>query len=221
MMYKLIFTLSLMFFSLAACAQTDSVDKYQEGIHYFKIDQASAAADSDTVEVTEVFSYACSHCNTFEPFMQNWKKNKPAYVKFDRIPVSFGRRAWELLARGYITADMMGIEQMSHVAMMDAIWKEHKQFRSVDDLADFYSGFGVDKNTFVSNFKSFAADSQLRRGQRDVQIFGVKGTPTLIVNRKYRIEGNKDVPTLDAMIDVMRFVAEKEHNKAMPDSGTR
>jgi len=144
--------------------------------------------------------------------MQAWKKNKPDYVRLDRIPVAFGRRAWELLARGYITADMMGVAEMSHVAMMDAIWKAHKQFRSVDELADFYAGFGIEKKTYIETFNSFAADSQMRRGLRDVQVFGVTGTPTLIVDRKFRITASKDVPSLSAMIDVLNFVIEKEHN---------
>jgi len=216
---RLLFTLGLLLFSLAACAQQDQAGKYTEGVHYFRIEQAGGPTDPDTVEVTEVFSYACSHCNSFEPFMQNWKKTKPAWVKLDRIPVSFGRRSWALLARGYVTADMMGIAEMSHVAMMDAIWKQHKQFHSVDDLADFYSAFGVDKKDFIANFNSFAADSQMRRGQRDVQNWGVKGTPTLIVNRKYRIEAGRDVPTLGAMIDVLRFLTEKEHDERTKKGG--
>lgn len=219
MMKKLYITLGLLLFSLAACAQSDQGDKYKEGVHYFRIEQASAPAESDTVEVTEVFSYACPHCDNFEPYMQNWKKTKPAWVKLDRVPVAFGHRSWALLARGYVTAEMMGIAEMSHVPMMDAIWRQHKQFHSLNDLADFYSTFGVEKKEFIADFNSFAVDAKVRRDQRDVQEWGVKGTPTLIVNRKYRIEASKDVPTLDTMIDILRFLTEKEHNEAANKAG--
>jgi thiol:disulfide interchange protein DsbA len=132
-------------------------------------------------------------------------------VKLNRIPVSFGRRAWELMARGYITAEMMGIAEQSHVPMMDAIWKERKQFRTLDDLADFYSGFGVEKDAYIAHFKSFAADSQVRKGQRDVQLFGLTGTPTMVVNRKYRVQSNKDVPSFETMLSVVDYLAEQEH----------
>jgi thiol:disulfide interchange protein DsbA len=142
--------------------------------------------------------------------MQNWKKNKADNVILNRLPVAFGRKAWELMARGYIAAEMMGIADKSHVAMMDAIWKQRKQFRSVDDLADFYSGFGVEKTSYIAHFQSFAADSQLRKSQRDVQLFGVTGTPTLVVNRKYRIASNKDVGDFDVMLDVVDFLVAKE-----------
>jgi thiol:disulfide interchange protein DsbA len=105
---------------------------------------------------------------------------------------------------------MLGIADASHPAMMDAIWKQGKQFRSVDDLADFYSGFGVEKSTFLANYQSFAADSQLRKSQRDVQLFGIAGTPSMVVNRKYRVGSNKDVNDFSVMLDVVNYLVEKE-----------
>jgi len=208
MIQKIILAVGLLLGSQAIMAQQGV---YQAGVHYFEIDQAAGQTASDVIEVVELFSYGCSHCNTFEPYMQSWSKSKPDYIKLSRLPVSFGRRAWELMARGYMAAEMMGIAEQSHVPMMDAIWKERKQFRSVDELADFYSGFGVDKDAYIAHFKSFAADSQMRKGQRDVQLFGTKGTPTLIVNRKYRVESSKEVPGFEAMLNVVNFLAEREH----------
>ena len=207
MIQKAILALCLLLGSQLAMAQQD---KYQEGTHYFKIDQIPAETGSDTVEVTEIFSYACSHCNTIDPYIQAWSKNKPDNVVLNRIPVVFGRKAWELMARGYIAAEMMGIVEESHIAMMDAIWKQGKQFRSMDELADFYAGFGVEKSAFIAHFQSFALDSQLRKGQRDVQLFGIQGTPSLVVNRKYRVTSNKNVRDFDAMLDVVDFLVVKE-----------
>lgn len=205
MIQKAILALSLMFASNMAFAQED---KYQEGVHYFNLNQAQAS--TDVVVVTEIFSYACSHCNTFEPYIQNWKKSIPENVKFTRIPVVFGNRSWEMMARGYIAAEMMGIVEKSHVAMMDAIWKQRQQFRSLDQLADFYTGFGVEKDAFLAHYQSFAADSQLRKSQRDVIQFGIQGTPSMVVNRKYRVVSNKDVGSFEAMLDVVNFLVEKE-----------
>ena len=209
MIQKAILALCLLLGSQLAMAQQD---KYQEGTHYFKIDQIPAETGSDTVEVTEIFSYACSHCNTIDPYIQAWSKNKPDNVVLNRIPVVFGRKAWELMARGYIAAEMMGIVEESHIAMMDAIWKQGKQFRSMDELADFYAGFGVEKSAFIAHFQSFALDSQLRKGQRDVQLFGIQGTPSLVVNRKYRVTSNKNVRDFDAMLDVVDFLVVNETN---------
>jgi len=207
MIQKVIFAAALLLGSQLAMAQ---LEPYQEGVHYFKIAQVPADTGSDTVEVTELFSYACSHCNTMEPYVQSWKQTKADNVEFNRISVAFGRKAWEMMARAYITAEMLGIVEESHTAMMDAIWKDRRQFRSVDELADFYSGFGVERSAFLANYQSFAADSQLRRSQRDVKLFGITGTPSLVVNRKYRVQSNKNVRDFNAMLDVVDFLVAKE-----------
>lgn len=207
MIRKAILALCLLLGSQLTMAQQD---QYQEGIHYFKIDQVPAQNDSDIVEVTEIFSYACSHCNTIEPYIQNWKKNQPENVKLNRIAVAFGRKSWEMMARGYIVAEMMGIVEETHPAMMDAVWNERKQFRNLNELADFYSNFGVEKSAFIAHYQSFAADSQLRRSQRDVQLFGINGTPCLVVNRKYRVVSSKNVRDFDAMLSVVDFLVVKE-----------
>lgn len=207
MIQKVILALSLLLGSQLAMAQ---LEPYQEGVHYFKLNQVPAETDSDTVEVTELFSYGCSHCNTFEPYLESWNETKPDNVKYNRIAVAFGRKAWEMMARAYITAEMLGIEDETHMAMMDAIWKEGKQFRKLDDLADFYAGFGVEKSVFLANYQSFAADSQLRKSQRDVSLFGITGTPSLVVNRKYRVQSSKNVKDFNAMLDVVDFLVSKE-----------
>ena len=163
MIRNMVLAIFLLVVSQAVSAQAEP---YQEGVHYYKIDQAPASSDSGKVEVTELFSYGCSHCNTFEPYMQSWLKSKPEHVELNRIAVGFGRKEWEMMARAYIAAEMLGIVEESHVAMMDAIWKERKQFRKPEDLAKFYSQFGVTEEAFLAHFNSFAADSQLRRSQQ-------------------------------------------------------
>jgi protein dithiol oxidoreductase (disulfide-forming) len=207
MIQRMLLALSLLLGAQLTLAQDEP---YKEGVHYYKLDQASTATASGKVEVTELFSYACSHCNTFEPYLVSWNAKKPENVLYNRIGVAFGRKEWEMLARAYITAEMMGIADKSHVAMMDAIWKQGKQFRSLEDLADFYSGLGAERATFIANYQSFAADSQMRKSQHDVQLFGITGTPSLVVNRKYRVASNKDVRDFDAMLKVVDFLVAKE-----------
>lgn len=182
---------------------------YREGVHYFEIDQATPAP-RDRVEVTEAFSYLCTHCATFEPYVHNWAQKLPENVELKRIPVGFGRRAWELYARAYVTARLMGIEDKSHQPMMDKTWKEQKMMRSLEELAEFYAQFGVEKEAFIATAQSFNVDTQLRREQRLVQTYGVTGTPTMIVNGKYRVSSSQQVPSFDAMLSVVDYLVAQE-----------
>lgn len=190
-------------------AQTEKLVPYQEGLHYFLIDQAPAVTDGQ-MELVEAFSYLCTHCNTFEPYIDNWKQRKPDHVNFDRLPVVFGRSSWELYARGYITAKLMNVPEQAHSDLMDRLWKDKNIMRTMDDLAIFYSQYGVDKDQFLSTSRSFAVDGKLRKDQMLVQAYGITGTPSLVLNGKYRIAGNAAVPNFEVMLDVVDYLIEKE-----------
>jgi thiol:disulfide interchange protein DsbA len=198
-----------LFLSFAAQAQGGKPVPYQEGLHYFLVEGAPVAT-SGTMELVEAFSYMCSHCNTFEPFIGAWKKRKPEYVEFRRIPVVFGRGSWELYARGYVTAEMMNAPEAAHTAMMDRLWKEKNIIRSMDELAAFYTQFGLDKDKFLATSSSFAVETRLMKDQQKVRAYGITGTPSLILNGKYRIAGNAAVPSFDVMLDVVDFLIARE-----------
>ena len=187
----------------AALAQVDPGDAYMEGKHYFNINQASAPRSDGKIEVIVVFSYLCSHCNVLEPYVEAWSAKQADDIVISRMHVNFGR-AHELLARGYIVAEMTGIEDQSHPALMDAIWKERRRFRSPDDLAEFYAQFGLEKERFLANYNSFATDSQMRRVEQNTRAWGITGTPAIIVNRKYR------VPNTSHVWEVVDFLVGRE-----------
>jgi thiol:disulfide interchange protein DsbA len=201
--------LLLLIITNPALAQGSKSVEYQEGLHYFLIEGASARS-SDTIILEEAFSYLCTHCNTFDPYVESWKKRKPDYVKFRRIPVGFGRASWELYSRGYVTAEMMDVPDEAHVALMDRIWKEKNIIRSMDELATFYSQFGLDKEKFLSTSRSFAVDGRLRKDQASIQAYGIRGTPALVLNGKYRISGNEAVASYEAMFDVVDYLIGQE-----------
>jgi len=182
---------------------------YQEGLHYFLI-QGAPATTSGPMELVEAFSYLCSHCATFEPYIGAWEKRKPEHVEFRRIPVVFGRGSWELYARGYVTAEMMNVGEEAHVAMMDRLWKEKQTMRSMEELADFYSQFGVDREKFLATSGSFAVEARLKKDQQKIQAYGITGTPSLVLNGKYRIAGSAAVPSFDVMLDVVDYLIASE-----------
>ena len=201
--------ITLLLFSNAAQAQTANPVPYQEGLHFFLIEGAPAAR-SEKMKLEEAFSYLCTHCNTFEPYISSWKQRKPDFVEFRRIPVGFGRASWELYARGYVTAQMMNAPDNAHSALMDRIWKEKDIIRDMDGLATFYSQFGLDKDKFISTSRSFAVDGKLRKDAILVASYGIRSTPTMVLNGKYRIAGGAAVPNYDVMFDIVDYLIELE-----------
>ncbi len=196
---------TLLVFGNSAQAQNDKPVPYQEGLHYFLIEGAPVAP-AETQELAEVFSYLCTHCNTFDPYVESWKENMPEGVAFRRVPAVFGRESWELYARGYVTAEMMNVPDEAHAALMARIWKEKDIMRNMDELATFYSQFGVDREKFISTSRSFAVDGKLRKDQALIQTWGIRGTPSLVLNGKYLITGNAAVSSYDVMFDIVDYL---------------
>ena len=205
----LLLSMPILLLSTPVYAQSGSSVRYQEGLHYFELDEETPVP-AGTMELVEVFSYMCSHCNTFEPYIDSWVKRKPENLAFSRIPVVFGRKEWEIYARAYVTAEMMGLGEDAHKAMMDKIWKEQAVMRNMAELSEFYSSLGVDAKQFLATSKSFAVDARMRKEQKLVQIYGIRGTPSLVLNGKYRIAGNEAVPSFDAMLDVVDYLIARE-----------
>ena len=206
----------LLLFSSVLAAQGQGLVPYQEGLHYFKIDNASEIP-GEKVEVLELFSYLCSHCSTFEPYVNSWAERAPEHVNFRRIPVVFGRASWELYARAFVTAEIMNLPEEAHMAMMDRLWKERKTMRSLDEIADFYTQFGADKEKFISTASSFAVDGRIRKDQQLVRAYGITGTPSIVVHGKYRVSGNAALPSFDAMLEAVDYLVEIERHKLKDD----
>ena len=198
---------ALAVFSFDSAAQQPG---FQEGTHYAVLEQPAAARVADGVVVTEAFSYLCTHCATFEPYIQAWKGRLPEGVRLTRIPVEFGRQAWGLYARAHVAAAVMGIDQETIVPMMDAVWKQRRDMRTMEQLADFYAEFGVDKSQFLATAQSFAVDMRMRREQQLIREYQVSGTPTMIVNGKYRVSTGPAVPDFDVMLAVVDYLVARE-----------
>jgi thiol:disulfide interchange protein DsbA len=195
-------------FGFAGLVQAQE-SKFQEGVHYTTIENAPATRPGE-VEVVEAFSYMCTHCATFEPYIENWLKRLPESVKFVRYPVVFGRGTWELYARAYNTADVMCIADQAHAALMDKIWKERQILKSLEELADFYAAYGANPEEFMATSKSFAVDAKMRREQRFLMDAGVASTPNMVVNGKYLVAGNAAVANYDQLLAVVDHLIARE-----------
>lgn len=147
------------------------------------------------IEVVEVFNFVCPACASFEPLVANWKKTLGPDVRFTYVPAAFGGN-WDQYVRSFYTAQTMGIAEKAHAATYDAIHLEGKLKgeRGEDsdaDLAAFYAQFGVEARQFAANMKSFAVTGKFNKARQYIRTQQVTGTPTLMINGKYRVLGDR------------------------------
>ena len=165
-----------------------------EGIDYATIPNGQPFDPANgQVEVVEVFGYVCPGCNMFQPTMRAWEAKLPANVRLTYVPAQFGG-PWDRYARAYYAADSMGLVPRTHDLLYNAIHLEQtlkgeRGEDSVQDIAAFYARFGVDPQQFASTMSSFAIDGKLRKAKQFATRSAIEGTPTLIVDGKYRVLG--------------------------------
>jgi thiol:disulfide interchange protein DsbA len=211
----------------AAAAASAFVEdpKWVEGKNYFLIQPQQPTSHPGKIEVTEVFSYGCPACNAFHTTADKIAKQLPAEAVMVYLPASFNpAENWPLLQRAYLTAQTLGVADKSHDAMYDAIWvsrelsaqdpqtgrlKPANALPDLDAIAKFYAQYGVDPKTFEGVANSFAINTKVKRADELVKVYGVEGTPTMVIDGKYRFDVSS-AGGYDQAVELTNYLVAKE-----------
>jgi protein dithiol oxidoreductase (disulfide-forming) len=145
------------------------------------------------IEVVEVFGYVCPACFRFQPMVNAWEKSLPADVRFTYVPAAFGPE-WVPYAHAFYVSQSMGLVAKTHDAMFNAIHVAQTlpgEGKTPDEaaIAKFYGQYGADPKQFLDAMHSFAVDAKVNRAKQFMTRSGVQGTPTLIIDGRYRVLG--------------------------------
>ncbi len=205
-------TLTVSLLCLLCTAATEAAPQasaqYEEGRHYVLLDIPVRTKDPERVEVTEYFAYTCSHCYQFEPLVNQWRHELPDGVVFNRTPAIWSSQL-EFLAQTYYTAETLGVLEQIHLPLFQAL---HVERRTLDDpkaMAIFFSEHGVDPEDFARAFHSFGVKASNQQADARGRAYRAAGTPALIVNGKYRIEGSMAGSNAE-MLRVAEFLVQRE-----------
>ena len=210
-MFQTFRTLILARSVLALAGQASAAD-WQEGTHYKKLDTPVRTDTGDKIEVAEVFWYGCPHCYSFKPLVESWAAEAPKYVEFVEIPAALGK-SWEPHARAFYALQAMGELDKVHDALYEALAGERRPLNDGESLADFVAGYGVDREAFLNNYKSFGVNARLQQAQAKIRGARVTGTPTMLVNGKYLVSASL-AGSHEQMLEVVDFLVAREHNAA-------
>jgi thiol:disulfide interchange protein DsbA len=209
-----------------APAATPFVDggKWAEGKQYQRIEPAQPKVTSTSkIEVVEVFSYGCPACNEYHATANKLARELPADAQMAYLPASFvPQENWPMLQRAYYTAQALGVATKGNDAMYDAVWKTRaltamkdsgglkskEALPTIEDAAKVYAKFGVDPKEFVAVANSFAVNTKVRRADELVKAYGVEGTPTIVVNGRYRVSPSQ--VGADQSIELTKWLVAKE-----------
>ncbi len=187
--------------------QEESADApYLLGKDYALLSKEYDTQSPNKIVVYEFFGYTCPHCFHFEPFIEPWAQSKADNVEFVKVPLNFNP-SWSIYQQAYLTAKTMGVADKAHNALFKALHEQNKRFRSIEELAAWYEDeTGVDKDKFISTADSFIIDANQRKADSMGAKMQITGTPTIIVDGKYKVLPKKD---RQEEIKVLDFLIEK------------
>jgi protein dithiol oxidoreductase (disulfide-forming) len=193
----------------ACTAQPSATAPYTEGNEYVTLPGPHQRYSSDgKVEVVEVFSYGCIHCAHFAPIAEKLRKELPPGVVFKLMPAPFSAE-WLPFARAYYAAKQLGVVDRTHLQLFVAKFAQNYPINSMDELADFYAREGVNREQFMRIATSDETTAKMKSDLALIQKWGVDGTPSLVVNGKYRVN---NVQTPDELAAVALWLAKREQS---------
>ena len=180
-----------------------------EGKEYVATTQPGRYAPKDKVEVVEVFSYGCIHCAHYEEYAEKLQTELPKGVTFHAVPAAFND-AWLPYAQAFYAAKKLNVSPAAHAALFKAIHTDHYPLATIEELADWYhQHYGVDAAKFVAVAKSDEVKNQILADVKLFQGWGIDGTPTIVVNGKYR---SNQIKTFDDLNNIAKFLVNRELN---------
>jgi len=167
------------------------------------------------IEVLEFFAYGCPHCSDLNTLIKDWAADLPEDIAFRRIPVTFGRKAWENLARLFHALEYTGDLERLDQAVFDALHEQRKRLFSRERILDWVGDQGIDREAFAEVFDSFGVQMRLTRSEQLAESYRINAVPQIIVDGRYVVVG-KDATRIEDLL----VIADELIAKARTESRT-
>lgn len=180
-----------------------------EGKDYTVLATPQPTQDGSTIEVLEFFWYGCPHCNSLHPYLKTWLVSIPKDVSFRYVPAIL-RANWVSAAKIFHTMEAMGITDVLHDKVYDAIHRDKIDLNNESVLFDWIGKQDVDRKKFEDTYRSFAVQNQVAKSTQMSRQYQLTGVPALVINGKYIISGKMGgtpqdtIKTLEGLIEKIR-----------------
>ncbi|HEU4780519.1 MAG TPA: thiol:disulfide interchange protein DsbA/DsbL [Steroidobacteraceae bacterium] len=203
----------------AASANTaaSTLAKWKAGTNYKLVGNPQpTSVASGKVEVSEVFWYGCGHCYALDPELETWKKSKPEYVEFVRVPVIWGPQHRQH-AKLYYTLQVLRRPEL-HSKVFEAIHQQGAPLTGRSDMEArvihfaFLNREGVSAKDFDAAYDSMTVASNMLRAEQLSQNLAVSSVPMMFVNNKFSTSVTEAGGTAE-MLALVNDLAASEKNR--------
>ena len=200
---------SFVILMLASLASTLSyAAPFAEGKDYVLLATPASTQDPSKIEVAEVFSYHCSHCLDFEPLLDAWLKKQSADINFVQI-----HAAWQPfmkpLQRGFYTAYKLKLQDQIKMAAFTEFQHKRNKLETAEAWANFLEPYGAKREDVLELYGTFGITTEINQANAKIRAYKLTGTPTLIVDGRYRIDSPAGKDAHQKMLAIADFLIDK------------
>ncbi len=192
--------------------------QFDEGKHYIRlVPSQPTVGGADKIEVAEFFWYGCQHCYDFETTINRWDANKPANVRFVRIPAMWND-VLKIHARLYYTEEFLvrngDIEDAA--GFRNAVFEEYhrrgNRLLTEEAISRLFERYGVKPDDFAKTWNSFDVSQKLRVANDLARRYSIASVPTMVVNGKYRT-GAAEAGSYPKLLEVIDELVARESTR--------
>lgn len=187
-----------------------SAQELVEGQHYEVLDEpVETQVDEGQIEVLEVFWFGCPHCYRLQSHVNEWYETLDDDVTIEKMPATMGGD-WNTHANAFYAAKELGIEEDLHADFFDAIHQDERSLTDEDDIAAFFTDYGVSEEEAKEALTAFNVRSNVNKANSRMRDMRLMGVPALVVDGRYVVTPSsagslENMPNVaDALVDQVR-----------------
>lgn len=159
-------------------------EPFEEGVHYEVISDSRESERG----IAEFFSFYCIHCYRFEVIADLLEEEYGE--EFTKIHISSAGPNAEVakeMTKAYILAEKLNLSKEIGSSIFSYNFDKKMMLRSREDIKNVFALYDISGEQYENDIDSFSVKATMNHWQRLHQKYGVRATPTFIVNGKYKL----------------------------------
>lgn len=189
-----------------------SAQELVEGQHYTLLESpVKTQVEEGQIEVTEAFWFGCPHCYRLQTPVNEWYETLEDDVSVVHMPATMGGD-WNTHATAFYAAESLGIEDELHADFFEAIHEDGRSLTDEDEIAEFFSNYGVSEEKAKQALKAFGVRSEVNKANSRMREMRLMGVPALIIDGRY-IVSPSTAGSLENMPQIADALVERVRNE--------
>jgi len=179
-------------------------NKYKENTHYRVVKDINLT-NINKPTIVEYFWLGCSHCQNFEPILNNFQRKNPN-VSILKKHAALNQR-WTSDARVFYTLKEMN--KMEHFSALFSLYK-NKKAPTKAHLDAFLKTKSIDADDFFNlAYNNENVSKNIKESSQEMEKNKIAGVPAVVVIGQYFIMSSEDIKTVDDYYDLVNYLLSK------------